>query len=323
MPPTSPSKRPGHGGDRPVEEAIKGALRALERAREEVETHCTSPIVVAWHAALLDSLQRSCVRADGLITALRDETALSALSATMARAAETAASAPPTARSEVLDDRGAEAIVAVSCGAAHTVLLAASGEAYSCGSGAHGRLGTRSKDHAQRPRPRRMALPARVRVVQISAGEAHTLLRTEGSTALACGDGEQGQLGMGDRLSRDVPTAVAALPRGGCRDVSAGGFHSLFVCVDEGAPSPKPCPRVWSCGDGGSGALGNGKLAIDRLVPEPIGGLSLSPYAPRCVAAGREHSVVALRDGSVWTFGCGNVSSAHRRCRCRRYRRAR
>ena len=45
----------------------------------------------------------------------------------------------------------------------------------------------------------------------------------------ACGNNDDGQLGVGDKFSRDVPTRVRGLPR--CSAVAAGSRHSVALSL--------------------------------------------------------------------------------------------
>ncbi len=73
----------------------------------------------------------------------------------------------------------------------------------------------------------------------------------------------------------------------------AGALHSLVL---SGAGD------VYSFGHGGGGRLGHGDSAM-RWVPERVAALA----GVAAIAAGDAHSACALRDGTVFTWGCGRA----------------
>lgn len=96
---------------------------------------------------------------------------------------------------DFLDNYGAK-IVQVSCGDRHTVFLTDDGEVLTCGAGEYGRLGVGNTNDA--------LLPTTVEgleeedIVQISAGQDHTLALTRNGTIYAWGRNQSGQLGQSD-----------------------------------------------------------------------------------------------------------------------------
>jgi len=77
---------------------------------------------------------------------------------------------------------------------------------------------------------------------------------------------------------------------GAVESIAAGGSHTLAL---------KPDGTVWAWGRNNLGQLGDGTLT-DRPVPVQVVGL---PGPAQAVAAGDEHSLVLLRDNTVWGFG--------------------
>ncbi|KAH8072608.1 GTPase [Aureococcus anophagefferens] len=74
---------------------------------------------------------------------------------------------------------------------------------------------------------------------------------------------------------------------------SAGALHSLVLSA---------AGDVYSFGHGGGGRLGHGDSAM-RWVPERVAALA----GVAAIAAGDAHSACALRDGAVFTWGCGRA----------------
>ena len=67
-------------------------------------------------------------------------------------------------------------------------------------------------------------------MMQVSAGARHSLVLTAAGEVFAFGNGELGQLGLGDQVDRPVPTRLQPLPAGVPAFIVAAGDHSLAVC---------------------------------------------------------------------------------------------
>ena len=92
-----------------------------------------------------------------------------------------------------------------AAGEFHSAAVGEDGSLFVWGCGAHGRLGT--GDTTRRFAPSRVAgLPAPVR--QVAAGRFHTGIVTDAGDLLMCGEGGDGQLGLGDEDDRTTPTLV-------------------------------------------------------------------------------------------------------------------
>ena len=130
-------------------------------------------------------------------------------------------------------------------------------------------------------------------VVQVAAGGAHTACLTADGLVLVCGDGNAGQLGVGDTEDRVVPTLVRGELEGRkVLQVAAGGNHTMCVTEDG---------SVFAFGYNYRGQLGVG-VTEERLVPTLLRG-ELENKLVLQVAAGCIHTVFVTADGLV--FSCG------------------
>jgi hypothetical protein len=121
----------------------------------------------------------------------------------------------------------------------------------SWGIGIHGRLG--SGDWIDRFQPCRAFDQLNGDIVQISAGDYHSLLLSRNGSVLAFGSNGRCQLGDGTKLHRSHAEMVADLNEGFVK-VSAGGLHSLAL-HSEGFV------LVW--GDNSTGQVGQSVCPFD------------------------------------------------------------
>ena len=152
-------------------------------------------------------------------------------------------------------------VTQVSAGNNHSLFLTDAGSVLFCGMGPDGCSDTRPRG-AETFEPTLLAGLEGRHVVQISAGDAHSLLLLREGTALSFGCGYSGVLGHGDTKNVLAPKPIARL--GGRRvvQVAASEHHSLFQ-TDDGV--------VFSCGkdSDGDGLLGHGRTKKSS-VPKQI-----------------------------------------------------
>lgn len=123
----------------------------------------------------------------------------------------------------------------------------------------------------------------------ISGGDDFSLFVCSDNTVWSCGNGLEGQLGLGSAsCCTSIPTQIPSLS--GITAVAAGYSHSLFL---------KNNGTVWACGGNTYGNLGVG-TTIQQNTPIQIS--SLSGIA--AIAGGYYHSLFLKNDGTVWA--CGN-----------------
>ncbi|MFW5779834.1 MAG: RCC1 domain-containing protein, partial [Bacillota bacterium] len=81
--------------------------------------------------------------------------------------------------------------------------------------------------------------------VEVSAGEYHSMLRTNDGRLFTWGHNGRGQLGIGNYTNKSTPVRVTS--HTGFTQISAGSMHSLALRTDK---------RVYTCGDNTSYQLG-------------------------------------------------------------------
>lgn len=122
----------------------------------------------------------------------------------------------------------------------------------------------------------------------VSVGSDFSLVLDETNDVWSWGYGSYGRLGHGDTVSQTEPVRMTGLSD--ITQVSAGHEHSLAM-DDLG--------QVWAWGRGLFGRLGHG-ATTDEWTPVQLTLLSGNAIS---VAAGRQHSLAVLADGTVWAWG--------------------
>jgi len=130
------------------------------------------------------------------------------------------------------------------------------------------------------------------KIVDLAAGENHSLALSNNGIVWAWGNNSLGQLGIGDSDTTQMDTPQNVLLLTDIMSIDAGYAHSLAL-QDNGT--------VWSWGSNTKGQLGNGKSGLETSEYKPY----LIPTLDSCVAiaAGYAHSVALKKDGTVWTWG--------------------
>ena len=162
----------------------------------------------------------------------------------------------------------------VSCGYCHVAMVTSTGNLYTFGRNQDGALG-HGQDFSNKLVPTQVTsvIGKEITCANCSHGEHHdhTLVCCKDGTAMSCGDGYKGKLGLGDHTSRHTLTTIDPQYFSHQRviQVSAGGIHSC--AVTEGG-----LVFTWGCGS--DGRLGHPEAAGHRYlfrsdVPKLVEGL--------------------------------------------------
>ncbi len=134
--------------------------------------------------------------------------------------------------------------------------------------------------------------------IAISGGVEHCLALLKGGTVVAWGRNNSGQLGNGtttnSSLALNVTTSGTVLAGNPVRAISAGGSHSMALCLDGSL-------ATW--GRNANGQLGdttntNSSLAIDISAN---GVLKTAPIVS--ISGGKDHSLACLSNGKLASWG--------------------
>ncbi len=173
-----------------------------------------------------------------------------------------------TTRPTAIAVKGIESVVFLTGGGGHTVALTADGSYWAWGRNDRGQLGDGTTE--SRLTPTRIELfDNGLRVVDVSAGFFHTMIRTEDGRIWTFGNNDSGQLGDGttNNLSRPHEITglgeVSVLAAGGGRNEFGPGGHSVVLLADGTL-------RAWGLND--AGQLGDGSTE-NCTAPVPVAGL--------------------------------------------------
>jgi alpha-tubulin suppressor-like RCC1 family protein len=181
-------------------------------------------------------------------------------------------------------------VVAVAGGRSFSLALKLDGTVLAWGTGGDGTSNTQL-----RPVPI-AGLGTDAKVFAIAAGAVHALaLKTDG-TVWAWGKNQNGQLGLGDNVSRSSPVQVKGLPAGvEVQAIAASGTVSAALTSDG---------RVFAWGNNAFGQLGTGDTE-PRSLPFEVTSLG---SGVRAIVIGA-YSVALKLDGSVFTWGTNSFGT--------------
>lgn len=181
------------------------------------------------------------------------------------------------------------ALTAVTAGASVDFALDSDGRAWGWGNNGFGQVGDGTTNDTNLPT--HVAMPAGVRLTQVSSGHDHALALDSTGRAWAWGRNLSGQLGDGTTVNSSTPVQVT-MPAGvSFAQVAAGGDFSLGL--DGGG-------RVWTWGYNSDGELGDGSTSQQTT---PVLAQLPPGTAITAVAGGGYHALALDSTGRVWAWG--------------------
>jgi alpha-tubulin suppressor-like RCC1 family protein len=177
-------------------------------------------------------------------------------------------------------------VTAVAAGGQHTMFLLGNGSVKAVGENYKGRLGDGTETDRIMPVS---VVGLRQRVTAVAAGMYHSVFLLEDGSVKAVGRNDEGQLGDGTQTDRIRPVSVVGLGQRATA-VAAGTCHTVFL-LEDGSAKAVGLNRQCQLGDGTN---------ITHSRPVSVVGLGQRATA---VAAGANHTVFVLEDGSVKAVG--------------------
>lgn len=153
-------------------------------------------------------------------------------------------------------------------------------------------------------RPKRVLMfgPQR-RIIKLAVGNHFVLALSESAHVFSWGRNTEGQLGLGDTVTRSEPSRIEALTSYVAMSVSAGHSHALGIFCERREQPQSTYHVVLGWGRSLNGCLGLGGSQPEL---EPRENLFFRGLQPSQTAAGTDHSLVLCSVGSatyLYAFG--------------------
>ncbi|XP_077559435.1 E3 ubiquitin-protein ligase HERC2 isoform X3 [Haemaphysalis longicornis] len=190
----------------------------------------------------------------------------------------------------------------ISGGSKSLFIVSHDGKVYACGEGTNGRLGLGHCNNVSVPRQMTALGQYVVRKVAVHSGGRHALALTVDGKVFSWGEGDDGKLGHGTRISCERPRLIEALKSKRVRDISCGSSHSAAITSSG---------ELYTWGLGEYGRLGHGDN-LTQLRPKQVAALS-GQRVVQVACGSRDAQTLALcEDGSVYSWGDGDFGKLGR-----------
>lgn len=133
------------------------------------------------------------------------------------------------------------------------------------------------------------------KVIAAAGGGGHSVILKDDGSVWTFGRNNHGQLGSGDTANRSIPVRV--------RDSGGFGYLTGITAIAAGenhTVALKNDGTVWAWGDNSHGQLGIGNTE-DKTTPVRVSGLA--GLTVTAVAAGGNHTLALISNGTVWAWG--------------------
>mmetsp|Transcript_13488 Transcript_13488/g.33009 ORF Transcript_13488/g.33009 Transcript_13488/m.33009 type:complete len:600 (+) Transcript_13488:3-1802(+) len=186
-------------------------------------------------------------------------------------------------------------VSSIVCGSKHNMLLSRQGVVYAWGYNQNGQTGHGPHGFSDwEPRPIKGL--DKIKVVEVAAGEDHSMALTHSADVYSWGHGLYGQLGQGDVKDIWFPFMVKSLQGKGIMSVGCGHNHSFAVTVTG---------KVFGFGSSSAGQLGNGDTdgGMGGNVYLPLLIKNLANYKIVLAQGGKNFSMFMTSNGELFSVG--------------------
>ncbi|KAG8176599.1 hypothetical protein JTE90_026848 [Oedothorax gibbosus] len=190
----------------------------------------------------------------------------------------------------------------VAGGSKSLFIISHDGKVYACGEGTNGRLGLGHSNNVSVPRQLNSLSHFVIRKVAVHSGGRHALALTIDGKVFSWGEGDDGKLGHGNKISYERPRLVLGLKSKRIRDIACGSAHSAAI-------SSSGELYTWGLGD--YGRLGHGDL-VTQTKPKMV--MAFAGKRVKQVSCGsRDAQTLAFTDDDmVWSWGDGDFGKLGR-----------
>ncbi|KAJ8681467.1 hypothetical protein QAD02_017254 [Eretmocerus hayati] len=180
--------------------------------------------------------------------------------------------------------------------------VTADGKIYATGYGALGRLGTGGVDSVMVPTLLESIQHVFIKKVAVNSGGKHCLALSSEGHVYSWGEGDDGKLGHGNRLTYDRPKLIDALVGTEIVDIACGGHHSAAI---------SSAGWLFTWGKGRYGRLGHGD-SDDQLKPCVVAALQGYKVIDVACGSGDAQTLCVTDDDNVWSWGDGDYGKLGR-----------
>lgn len=190
----------------------------------------------------------------------------------------------------------------IAGGSKSLFIVSQDGKLYACGEGTNGRLGLGHNNNVPTPRQVPILNQYVVKKVAVHSGGKHAMALTLDGKVFSWGEGEDGKLGHGNRLTLEKPKLIESLRTKRVRDIACGSSHSAAITSSG---------ELYTWGLGEYGRLGHGDNCT-QLKPKLVA--TLQGHRVVQVACGsRDAQTLCLtEEGLVFSWGDGDFGKLGR-----------
>ncbi|CAH1402584.1 unnamed protein product [Nezara viridula] len=176
------------------------------------------------------------------------------------------------------------------------------GKVYATGYGAGGRLGIGGTDTVLTPTLIDTLQTVFIKKVAVNSGGKHCLALSADGEVYSWGEGEDGQLGHGNKSMCDRPCVIEVLHGKNVVDIACGGAHSAAITANG---------ELYTWGKGRYGRLGHGD-SENQLKPKLVEAILGYHVFDVACGSGDAQTLCITEDDSVWSWGDGDYGKLGR-----------
>ncbi|CAB0009589.1 unnamed protein product [Nesidiocoris tenuis] len=176
------------------------------------------------------------------------------------------------------------------------------GKVYATGYGASGRLGIGGTETVLTPSLIDTLQTVFIKKVAVNSGGKHCLALSAEGDVYSWGEGEDGQLGHGNKSMCDRPCIIESLRGKNVVDIACGGAHSAAITANG---------ELYTWGKGRYGRLGHGD-SENQLKPKLVEALLGYHVFDVACGSGDAQTLCITEDDSVWSWGDGDYGKLGR-----------